>query len=77
MVAAETNDRFAGAAPYLRAFALTLGGHYLLKAALAEARAARAALAAFHVRQLLPQVGALCDAACEGAAPLYACDLAS
>ena len=33
MAAAETNDRFAGAVPYLRAFALTLGGHYLLKAA--------------------------------------------
>jgi hypothetical protein len=73
MVAAATNDRFAGAAPYLRAFALTLGGHYLLKAALADG--AREALAAFHLRQMLPQVGALCDAACEGAAPLYACDL--
>ena len=36
MAAAEPNDRFAGAVPYLRAFALTLGGHYLLKAALAE-----------------------------------------
>ena len=73
MAAAEPNDRFAGAVPYLRAFALTLGGHYLLKAAAAEAEdGPRAALAAFHIRQLLPQVPALCDAACEGAAPLYA-----
>jgi acyl-CoA dehydrogenase len=75
MVAAEANDRFAGATPYLRAFALTLGGHYLLKAAQVEA--GREPLAAFHIRQLLPQVEALCAAACEGAAPLYACDLAS
>ena len=66
MAAAEPNDRFAGAVPYLRAFALTLGGHYLLKAALAEGEdGPRAALAAFHIRQLLPQVAALCDAACE------------
>ena len=75
MVAADANDRFAGAVPFLRAFALTLGGHYLLKAALAEP--AREPLAAFHIRQLMPQAGALCDAACEGAAPLYAVELAS
>ena len=36
MAAAEPNDRCAGAVPYLRAFALTLGGHYLLKGALAK-----------------------------------------
>ena len=73
MLAAEPNDRFAGAAPYLRGFALTLGGHYLVRAALAEdAAGPRAALAAFHVGQLLPQVAALAEAACAGAAPLYA-----
>ncbi len=70
MLAAETNDRFAGAAPYLRAFALTLGGHYLLRAALADP--GREPLALFHLRQMLPQVAALCAAATEGAAPLYA-----
>ena len=62
MAAAELNDRFAGAVPYLRAFALTLGGHYLLKAAAAEGveDGPRAAMAAFHIRQLLPQaIGAL------------------
>jgi alkylation response protein AidB-like acyl-CoA dehydrogenase len=73
MLAAETNDRFAGAAPYLRAFALTLGGHYLAKAALADgARGQWAALAVFYAGQILPQVGPLCEAACTGAAPLYA-----
>jgi hypothetical protein len=73
MLAAEATDRAAGATPYLRAFALTLGGHYLLKAAVAEGgEGPRAALAAFHAGQLLPQVEALCAAACAGAAPLYA-----
>jgi alkylation response protein AidB-like acyl-CoA dehydrogenase len=72
MLGAEANDRAAGAAPYLRAFALTLGGHYLLKAALADGGEGRAGLAAFHLGQLLPQVPALCAAACAGAAPLYA-----
>ncbi|MEM6934308.1 MAG: acyl-CoA dehydrogenase, partial [Pseudomonadota bacterium] len=33
--APEINDRFAGAAPYLRMMALTLGTHYLAKGALA------------------------------------------
>ncbi len=78
MVAAEVQDRFAGAVPYLRAFALVLGGHYLGCAARAEAEPGpRTALARFHHRQLLPQVGALCDAACEGAEALYALDFAS
>jgi acyl-CoA dehydrogenase len=77
MVAAETNDRLAGSVPYLRAFALALGGHYLLKAATASGEARRAALAAFHARSLLPEVAALCEQARGGAAQLYAYDLAS
>ncbi len=75
MVAAGTEDRFAGAASYLRAFALVLGGHYLLKGALADA--ARMPLAAFHIRRVLPEAGGLCDAAREGAAALYALDFGS
>jgi acyl-CoA dehydrogenase len=78
MVQAGPNDRFAGASPYLRAFALTLGGHYLARAALTEGgEGPWTALARFHLRQLLPAAGGLCEAACEGAAPLYALDLAS
>jgi hypothetical protein len=80
MLSAALNDRFAGATPYLRAFALTLGGHHLLRAAAAEGGGdggRRAALAAFHLRQLAPQVAGLCAAAQEGASPLYAFDLAS
>ena len=42
MAAAEPTDRIAGAVPYLRAFALTLGGHYLAKGGAAEADEARA-----------------------------------
>jgi alkylation response protein AidB-like acyl-CoA dehydrogenase len=73
MAGAEPADRFAGAVPYLRAFALTLGGHYLLRAAAAEDGAGpRPALADVHLRYLLPEVAGLCEAATGGAAPLYA-----
>ncbi len=72
--AAEMNDRFAGSVPYLRAFGLTLGGHYLLKGALADGNADRLALARFALRQLLPEVPALCRVAVEGAGDLYALD---
>jgi len=70
MLAAAPNDRFAGAVPYLRAFALALGGHYLARAAAADP--ARAPLAAFHAAHLLPEVAALCDAARSGAGAVYA-----
>ena len=70
MLAAEMNDRFAGATRYLRAFALTLGGHYAVKAAAADKH--RLPMAQFTIRQLMTEVSGLCAAACEGAAPLYA-----
>ncbi|WP_316014432.1 acyl-CoA dehydrogenase [Roseobacter sp. HKCCA0434] len=73
LVKAEPNDRFAGSVPFLRAFALVLGGHYLLRAAMAGGED-RLALARFHIRQLMPQAGALCAAVTEGAGPLYALD---
>ncbi len=68
------NDRFAGSSPFLRAFGLTLGAHYLMKGALADGSAARMALARFMIRQLLPQVPGLCQTAREGADDLYALD---
>ena len=70
--APEINDRFAGAAPYLRAWALLIGGWRLAEAAMKDA--ARAPLADFHIRQMLPQVPGLLAAATAGAAPLYALD---
>ena len=72
MLAAEMNDRFAGATRYLRAFALALGGHYALKAAAADQ--GRMPKAVFTIRQLMAEVPGLCAVACEGADPLYALD---
>ena len=73
LVRQEVQDRFAGAVPYLRAFARVLGGHFHLKAALAEAEAGpRAALARIYVTRLLPQFAAALDEAKQGAAGLYA-----
>ncbi|QIE57490.1 acyl-CoA dehydrogenase [Pikeienuella piscinae] len=67
--APEINDRFAGAAPYLRAWALLLGGWHFLKAA---EDPGHAPLAAFHIRQAMAEIPGLLVAATEGAAPLYA-----
>lgn len=77
----DNADRFAGAVPCLRAFARVLGGHYHLRAALAEGGTGpRTALAAVYIRRLLPQSAACLAEAREGAAGLYALtdgDLAS
>ena len=71
VVAMAANDRNAGAAAYLRAFARVLGGHFHLKAALAD-RPNRAALAEFYIRRLLPDHASLLVQARAGAAGLYA-----
>lgn len=73
MVAQEdVNDRFAGAAPYLRAFARVLGGHFHLMAAKADSSGTREKLAQFYITRLLPEhVGLLAHAQC-GSAGLYA-----
>lgn len=70
LVAMPLNDRFAGAVPYLRAFALVLGGHAHLQAM--QADPSRETLARVMVRRLLPAHGALLAQAKEGAAGLYA-----
>lgn len=70
LVAMPLNDRFAGAVPYLRAFALVLGGQAHLKAVQADPR--REALARVMIRRLLPGHAALLAAAKEGAGGLYA-----
>ncbi|SFO02334.1 hypothetical protein SAMN04487859_11398 [Roseovarius lutimaris] len=68
----DLNQRFAGAAPFLRAFARVLGGHFHLKAALAEGgNGARARMARFYITRLLPEhAGLLAHATC-GADDLY------
>ncbi|MGJ5618236.1 acyl-CoA dehydrogenase [Sulfitobacter sp. MF3-043] len=59
----EMNARFAGAVPYLRAFARVLGGHLHLKAAMADRGGAREKLARFYIQRLLPEhIGLLAHA---------------
>jgi alkylation response protein AidB-like acyl-CoA dehydrogenase len=71
----DFNDRFAGAVEYLRGFALTLGGHYLARAALADTgNADRMALLKFFVHHEVSQVAGLCSAASSGASQLYLLD---
>ncbi|MEH7830130.1 acyl-CoA dehydrogenase [Gemmobacter denitrificans] len=69
LLAQDLNDRFAGATSYLRAFARVLGGHYHLKAALADP--ARLPLAAVAIKRLLPEHIGLLAQMREGAAGLY------
>jgi len=69
LVTQPMNDRFAGAVPYLRAFALVLGAHFHLKAAMADD--VRAKLARIAIKRLLPEHAALLTQLREGAAGLY------
>ncbi len=65
----DMNDRFAGAVPYLRAFARVLGGCYHLKTAVAEGGdGPRSRLAAFYCDRLLPEHVGLLQHATVGAA---------
>ena len=50
----DLNQRFAGAVPYLRAFARVLGGHVHL-ASVMVGDASRAKLATFYIKRLLPE----------------------
>lgn len=70
LLALPMNDRFAGAVPYLRAFARVLGAHYHLQAAIADP--ARLPLARICIRRILPEHASLLVQACEGAEGLYA-----
>jgi len=68
----DLQDRFAGAVPYLKAFARVLGGHVHLKAAMADAGGAREKLARFYIQRLLPEHMGLLAHAQAGAGDLYA-----
>ncbi len=67
----DMNARFAGAVPYLRAFARVLGGHYHLAAALADKGGPREKLARFYITRMLPEHAGLLAHAQAGAAGLY------
>lgn len=69
LLALAPNDRFAGAVPYLRAYALVLGGQAHLKAAVTDPT--REPLARLMIRRLLPEHDALLAQALEGASGLY------
>jgi len=59
----DMNARFAGAVPYLHAFARVLGGHLHLRAAMADKGGAREKLARFYIQRLLPEhIGLLAHA---------------
>ncbi|WP_108813683.1 acyl-CoA dehydrogenase [Loktanella sp. Alg231-35] len=67
----DLNDRFAGAVPYLRAFARVLGGHAHLASAVAG-DATRQKLATFYIKRLLPEYLGLLAHVREGADTLMA-----
>ena len=69
----DLNQRFAGAVPYLRAFARILGGHMHLAAALADSTGGkREKLARFYIKRLMPEYVGLLAHAQSGADDLYA-----
>jgi len=72
LIAQSPDDRNAGAVAFLRAFARVLGGHYHLKAALADPGGPRARLAQVFIDRLLPEHASLLVQARAGAAQLYA-----
>ncbi|MEM8537017.1 MAG: acyl-CoA dehydrogenase [Pseudomonadota bacterium] len=67
----DLNDRFAGAVPYLRAFARVLGGHVHLASAV-SGDPARKRLATFYIKRMLPEHTGLLAHAREGADDLMA-----
>ncbi|PTW50071.1 acyl-CoA dehydrogenase [Rhodovulum kholense] len=73
MLTREMTDRFAGAVPFLRAWARVLGAQLHLAAALAEGGSGpRSALARVFIRRLLPEHVSALAAARAGADDLYA-----
>ena len=73
LVGQDMDDRFAGAVPYLMAWARVLGGHVHLSSAMAEqGKGARAALARFFIQRLLPEHAALLEQARAGADGVFA-----
>ncbi|MEC9432451.1 MAG: acyl-CoA dehydrogenase [Pseudomonadota bacterium] len=74
MLAAGPDDRASGGVDYLRAWALLLGGAYLLRGAGVAGPDAdrRVGLARYYFGRELPQVAALAETATEGAGAIYA-----
>ncbi len=71
----DLQDRFAGAVPFLKAFARVLGGHYHLAAAMADPGGAREKLARFYINRMLPEHAGLLAHAQAGAEGAFALSL--
>ena len=71
LVEQRPEDRFAGAVPFLKGFARILGGHFHLRAALADGDGAHGRLARFYIARLLPEHLGLLTHARQGAAGLF------
>jgi alkylation response protein AidB-like acyl-CoA dehydrogenase len=67
----DLNERFAGAVPYLSAFARVLGGHYHLIAALVDPGGPREKLARFYINALLPEHAGLLAQAQNGSSDVF------
>ncbi len=70
LATSDLNERFAGAGPFLKAWGLLLGAHYLAISAVKDP--SRAPLARFFATNLLPQAVAYAQSARVGSADLYA-----
>jgi 3-(methylthio)propanoyl-CoA dehydrogenase len=76
--AGDPDAKLAGASPYLRMLASTLGGFLLARSTLAARQAghplaeAKRAIACFYATQLLPPAAALLPAVTAGSTPLEA-----
>ena len=71
----DMQNRFAGSAPYLNAFARVLGGHFHLAAAMADPGGPREKLARFYITRMLPEHQSLLAAATAGAEGTFALSL--
>ncbi|WP_040604023.1 acyl-CoA dehydrogenase [Sagittula stellata] len=67
LLAMDVADRFAGAVPYLKAFARVLGANAHLRVACAERNSATERLARFYILRMLPEHASLCAQARAGA----------
>ncbi|MBS3648281.1 acyl-CoA dehydrogenase [Pseudaminobacter sp. 19-2017] len=68
----RTEEALAGATPYLRLFALGLGGALLARAAVADGDAERTALCRFYAENLIGETASLRQAVIEGGMSLLA-----
>jgi len=75
LIAQDLGDRFAGAVPYLRAFARVLGGHVHLLSAM-QGDATRTRLATFYINRILPEHESLLAQVKAGAADVTAIEVA-